>query len=107
MSARVHKLVISNFIVESGYYKIPKSDAGKPFLPGKAFVESAKFVVSKDKSQKTEILQHHSTKDQKLSKNDLKTITWKFHIFQTYAFASCIKWGYRKRNISVTTGEIY
>ena len=82
MSARVHKLVISNFIVESGYYKMPKSDAGKPVLPGKAFVESAKFVVSKDKSQKIEILQHHSTKDQKLSKNDLKTITWKFHIFR-------------------------
>lgn len=98
---------MSNFIVESGYYKIPKSDAGKPFLPGKAFVESANFVVSKNKSQKIQILLYNSTKDQKLSKNDLKTITWKFHIFQTYPFASCIKWGYRKRNISITTGEIY
>ena len=45
------------------------------------------------KIKRNQIQLYHSIEDEKLSKNHLKTITWKFLVFEIYAFECCIKTG--------------
>ena len=93
-----------------GYYRIAKSEGGQFLGLWKGFCWNQQILWSaKNESQKNQFQLYHSIEDEKLSKNHLKTITWKFHAFELCAFESCIKLGpaiYRPDTESVISQKL-